>query len=355
MTIQYTITLTTQNDAGDLYDIYYTSDGVNYFLSAADIYLPESGSVVVNVDSTTCKIKLEPASGPCVGFSEYIIDVGTCATTTTTACPTFKTFDIVSASYTNVNDLGSQYVNWNTINGGVGGASLGAKDSVSAVALMPPTDTGFTSIYPMFGSAGNNPSTTTGQTMNYCVANPNVWTFQGLAGVAQSQGGYGVNSLPLDIIYMDSPTTWATTTLNFKYPFTQNVLSYGPIFQGSSGAGGNSTQYAVISVGPYDPSTTTTTTAAGVSNVGFFGISSTTDTQACVNCFNGGTPLYWTGSFSAVGTELFTDVNRTQWLLNSEFVVNCNYSAPPFFGEVITVNSVGITNGGTGLDCNGPG
>lgn len=349
MITQYTITLTTQNDAGDLYDVYYTIDGVNYFLSASDIYLPQGGSAVVNVDSMTCKIKLLPASGPCVGFSEYIIDVGTCVTTTTTACPTFKSFDIVSASYSNINDLGAQWVNWNTINGGFGGDEVSAGEGISAVALKAPNDTGYTVNYPMFGSAGNNPSTSTGASMNYCVANPLVWTFQGLAGVPINQGGYGTLATPLDIIYMDSPTTWNTTTLNFAFPFTQQIVSYGPVFMREGG--GNSTQYKVVSIGPYDPTTTTTTTASGPSNIGYFGISSTDDSAACSACGNGGFPLYWTGSFSAVGTELFTDYNRTQWLLNANYVVNCNFSAPPFFGEVISVNSVGITNGGTGLDC----
>jgi hypothetical protein len=345
----YEVTLSTQNNTGDLYDIFYTYDGQNYFIAAGGVFMAVGQSVNVTVPDNSCTLKIVPSTGVCEGASEALISVGVCATTTTTQCPDIRYYAVGNVTYENLNDLGSQAVNWNSPTSTWGNAIIEAGGSTTQTVIknnFPGQP------FSYFGSQGNEAFASGGSgSVGYCFNKPQVWTFQGLAGTP----GFGpaAGHVPLDIQYYNTPSTTTTFELDFPYPQTRQITAYGPVFMYSSGGSGNYPQYKVLSVAEQAFATTTTTTASGLSNFAFFGIAKlgASEQTACNNCAGGGTALFWTGSFG-VGTPLFTDSNRTQDLLNANYVVNCNCDSPVgAFGSVYEVNSIGGIIDTTGTNC----
>ena len=343
----YAVTLSTQNNTGDLYDIFYTYDGQNYFIAAGGVFMAVGLSVNVTVPDNSCTLKIVPSTGVCEGASEALISVGVCATTTTTQCPDIRYYAVGNRSYSNLNDLGSQCINWNDPINTWGSAIIEAGSGTEQTVILNNFSEGY---YSYFGSQGNEVDGTGGSgSIGYCFDKPQVWTFQGLAGTP----GFGTAAghVPLTIEYYNTPSTITTTNLDFPYPQTKQIVAYGPVFMGTGI--GNSPQYKVISVAEQNFATTTTTTAAGISNFGFFGLTPLggTEADACFDCQSGGNALFWTGSFG-VGTSLFTDSNRTQDLLNAEYIVNCDCNSPiGAFNAVYELNSVGAIIDTAGYNC----
>jgi hypothetical protein len=89
--VNITVTLGTKgNDAGPLYDIYYSADCVSYTIVSSNAYLPFVGSqtTVIVPDTTRC-IKLVNLNGVC--DDNFVVSGSADPTTTTTVAPTTTT------------------------------------------------------------------------------------------------------------------------------------------------------------------------------------------------------------------------------------------------------------------------
>ena len=276
----------------------------------------------------------------------------TTTTTTTTACPSSTSYSIVNVSYTNLNTGGTQQViNFNDINGGIGTREVGGGGTTTFQALKHPDDIGVT--FNAFGSAGNEISTNSTGSYQYCNSTPYAVTF---GSKIRFGTGWPTGLNPLTIKYQNISGSYVTQNLNFYYPSTVTIITRGPIWQADGG--GNGCYYNVLSKVPYVPTTTTTTIAPTPSQYAYFGVvtiaSGENDTYACTLCRSyQTTPLFWPANQGfGVGTSLFVNSSRTQELTNAIYVANCDKNDPRgAFGAVWIVTSQGTVTGYTGATC----
>jgi hypothetical protein len=267
--VNITVTLGTKgNDAGPLYDIYYSADCVSYTIVSSNAYLPFVGSqtTVIVPDTTRC-IKLVNLNGVC--DDNFVVSGSADPTTTTTIAPTTTTTTTITPTTTTTlspttttlaptttTTFGVSYC-WKIVNTTAGSLNVEYYNTINEPVIIgvPGGSTDYLCVY-----GGTTPTGDPGVTIELC-------------GIQCTSSDSCTNCVPPTTTTAApttttlAPTTTTTTVLNgfritrcsdgLPYDVSVNpasVLVVGDVFKSNSTPLGGDQCWSVdaTSTGPYD-------------------------------------------------------------------------------------------------------